>query len=689
MSTEAGSTANRGTGGDDDARLAAMSIEELTVHTIRTLSMDAVQAANSGHPGAPMALAPVGYLLTRQLRANPGNPAWPDRDRFVLSAGHASMLLYAMLHLSGYDLSLDDIRAFRQWGSRTPGHPEFGHTPGVETTTGPLGQGLMTAVGMALAEAHLGAVYNRPGFPVVDHGTWVLASDGDMMEGASHEAGSLAGHLRLGKLNVIYDDNRITIDGATDLSFSDDTAARFAAYGWDVIDVGDASENLPVLAEAMAAARAETGRPSLILVRSHIGFGSPHKQDSSAAHGAPLGAEEVRLTKEAYGWPAESKFLVPDRVRSHMAEVGERGSRLEAEWNERVERYAVEYPDEAAALRRALANELIDGWDAALPRFHAADGPMATRSVSGKALNALSGAVTTLVGGSADLAGSNNTQIESSGYVSPGDWGQRNVHWGIREHAMCAACSGMSLHGGIRPYAATFLVFTDYARPAIRLAALMGQPVIYVMTHDSIGLGEDGPTHQPIEHLAALRAIPGLRVIRPADANETVEAWRVAVSRTDGPTLLALTRQKVPVLSADDHVASDALARGAYVLADSPNGRPDLILIATGSEVAPALEAREKLVQQGARVRVVSMPSWELFREQEAAYRDAVLPPDVTARISIEAGCTQGWREWIGDRGIAIGIDRFGASAPAAELFDHFGFDVPAIVAAALRLLED
>jgi transketolase len=689
MSTEAGSQADRETGVDDDAGLAAMSIEELTVHTIRTLSMDAVQAAGSGHPGAPMALAPVGYLLTRQLRANPANPGWPDRDRFVLSAGHASMLLYAMLHLAGYDLSLDEIRDFRQWGSRTPGHPEFGHTPGVETTTGPLGQGLMTAVGMALAEAHLAARYNRPGLPVVDHETWVLASDGDMMEGASHEAGSLAGHLKLGKLNVIYDDNRITIDGATHLSFSDDTAARFAAYGWDVIDAGEASENLPALAEAMAAARAETGRPSLILVRSHIGYGSPHKQDTSAAHGAPLGAEEVRLTKEAYGWPPDSKFLVPDRVRAHMAEVGERGQRLEMEWNELMDRYSMEYPIEADALRRALAGELVEGWDEKLPRFEVSDGPIATRSVSGKAINALADTVPELMGGSADLAGSNNTRIAASGYVAAGDWGQRNVHWGVREHAMCAACSGMSLHGGIRPYAATFLVFTDYARPAIRLAALMGRPVIYVMTHDSIGLGEDGPTHQPIEHLAALRAIPGLRVIRPADANETVEAWRVAVSRTDGPTLLALTRQKVPVLAAGESVGRPDLARGGYVLADAPEGVPDLILIATGSEVSPALEAREELTDRGIRARVVSMPSWELFREQDAHYRDEVLPPEVTARISIEAGSTQGWREWIGDHGIAIGIDRFGASAPADTLFRHFGFTASAIVETSVRLLED
>lgn len=689
MSTEAGSTADRATGDEAGARLADMSIEQLTINTIRTLSMDAVQAANSGHPGAPMGLAPIGYLLTRQLRANPANPGWPDRDRFVLSAGHASMLLYSMLHLAGYDVSLDDIRAFRQWGSRTPGHPEHGHTPGVETTTGPLGQGLMTAVGMALAEAHLAARYNRPEFPIVDHRTWVLASDGDMMEGASHEAGSLAGHLGLGKLNVIYDDNRITIDGPTDLSFSDDTAARFAAYGWHVIDLGDASEDLPALAEAMAAARAESARPSLILVRSHIGYGSPNKQDSSAAHGAPLGTEEVRLTKRNYGWPPDSEFLVPERVRAHMQEVLQRGARLEAEWTALFTKYGERYPQEAEALRRSLQQELAPGWDEGLPRFESSHPPIATRSVSGQALNALAGPVSTLMGGSADLAGSNNSRIESSGDLRAGDWGQRNVNWGIREHAMCAACSGMSLHGGIRPFAATFLVFTDYARPAIRLAALMGQPVIYVMTHDSIGLGEDGPTHQPIEHLAALRAIPGLTVIRPADANETVEAWRTAVRRTEGPTLLALTRQKVPVLEQEGPDGARALARGAYVLAEAPEGEADLILIATGSEVALALAARGLLADRGIGARVVSMPSWELFREQGLEYRNRILPPGVPLRISIEAGCTQGWREWTGDAGVAIGIDTFGASAPAGELFERFGFTAEAIVAAAERMLQE
>jgi transketolase len=690
MSTETGSTPDRVPGDDTDARLATMTIEQLTINTIRTLSIDAVQAANSGHPGAPMALAPIAYLLSRQLEVNPRNPAWPDRDRFVLSAGHASMLLYSMLHLSGYELNLDDIRAFRQWGSKTPGHPEYGITPGVETTTGPLGQGLMTAVGMALAEAHLGAVYNRPDLRIVDHHTYVLASDGDMMEGASHEAGSLAGHLGLGKLIAIYDDNRITIDGPTDLAFSDDTAARFESYGWHTHDLGDASEDLAAMAEALADARAETARPSLILVRSHIGYGSPNKQDTSAAHGAPLGEDEVRLTKEAYGWPADEKFFVPERVRVHMREIVDRGIRLEAEWEERLESYRERYPLEAAELEQALDGRLAPGWDAELPGFVTGDGPIATRSVSGMALNALAGSVTTLMGGSADLAGSNSTRIKASGDVRAGEWAHRNVNWGIREHAMCAACSGMALHGGIRPFAATFLVFTDYARPAIRLAALMRQPVIYLMTHDSIGLGEDGPTHQPVDQLAALRAIPGLRVIRPADANETVEAWREAVRTTDRPTLLALSRQKLPVIALDDEPGSaTGLARGAYILADAEDGRPDVILIATGSEVSLGLEARSTLAERGVKARVVSMPSWELFREQDETYRHEVLPPENPRRISVEAGCTQGWCEWIGDRGVAIGIDTFGASAPAEELFARFGFTVDAIVEQAEIMMKE
>lgn len=689
MGTESGSSADRDMGEASRARIAEMTIEQLTIHTIRTLSIDAVQAANSGHPGAPMALAPIAYLLSRQLEVNPRNPEWPDRDRFVLSAGHASMLLYSMLHLSGYDVDLDEIKSFRQWESKTPGHPEYGMTPGVETTTGPLGQGLMTAVGMALAEAHLGANYNRPDLSIIDHHTYVLASDGDMMEGASHEAGSLAGHLGLGKLIVIYDDNRITIDGPTDLSFSDDTGARFASYGWHVQNLGDASEDLPALADALEEARAETRRPSLILVRSHIGYGSPNKQDTSAAHGAPLGADEVRLTKEAYGWPVDEEFFVPERVRAHMSEVVERGARLEEDWKARFAEYRERFPAEAARLEQALAGRLPDGWDAALPEFSPSDGAIATRSASGSALNAVAAAVDTLIGGSADLAGSNSTRIKTSGDVGPGAWQHRNVNWGIREQAMCAACSGMSLHGGTRPFAATFLVFTDYARPAIRLAALMEQPVIYVMTHDSIGLGEDGPTHQPIEHLAALRAIPGMRVIRPADANETVQAWHVAMSRTDGPTLLALSRQKLPVITPADPRGPGGTARGAYILAEADGDTPDLILIATGSEVSVAVEARSMLADRGIRCRVVSMPSWELFREQDLAYRNEVLPPQVSRRISIEAGCTQGWREWVGDAGISIGIDTFGASAPAGELFERFGLSADAVVRRAEDLLKE
>ncbi len=686
--TQDSATPDRGPAARADAALDDMTIEQISIHTIRTLAMDAVQAARSGHPGAPMALAPIAYLLSRQMRYDPANPDWPDRDRFVLSAGHASMLLYAMLHLSGYDLDLDEIRAFRQWGSRTPGHPEHGIAPGVETTTGPLGQGLMTAVGMALAEAHLAAELNRADGTIVDHFTYVIASDGDMMEGASHEAGSLAGHLGLGKLIVYFDDNRITIDGPTSLAFSDDTAKRFEAYGWHVQDLGEASEDLPALAAALEAARAERERPSLLIVRSRIGYGSPAKEDRSSAHGAPLGEEEVRRTKRAYGWPEEATFLVPDRVRAHMGEAVERGARLEAGWRERLSSWREAHPELADRFDAALARRLPEGWDADLPSYGAGAKPVATRSASGAAINAIAGRVPWLLGGSADLAGSNDTRIESSGDVARGAWGNRNVHWGVREHAMCAASNGLALHGGLRPYAATFLVFTDYARPAIRLAALMGQPVVYVMTHDSIGLGEDGPTHQPIEHLASLRAIPGLAVIRPADANETVEAWRVAMERASGPTLLALTRQKLPVLDRSGELApAGGVARGAYVLAGADEPEPDVILIGTGSEVHLALEAREVLGGRGVRARVVSMPSWELFREQAPAYRESVLPAAVPARISIEAGCTQGWREWIGDGGISIGIDAFGASAPAEELFRRFGFTAEAVVRAAEALL--
>lgn len=663
-----------------------MPVEELTIDTIRTLAMDAVQAADSGHPGTPMALAPIAYLLARQMRHNPEDPEWFDRDRFVLSCGHASMLQYATLHLSGYDLPLQELRDFRQLGSRTPGHPEYGHTPGVETTTGPLGQGLMNAVGMAMAEAHLAAVYNRPGHTIVDHRTYVLCSDGDLMEGASHEAASLAGHLGLGKLIVVYDDNRITIDGDTDLAWSDDVPARFEAYGWHVQDLGDAANDLPALSESFEEARRESRRPSLVVVRSHIGYGSPNKQDTASAHGAPLGEEEVARTKRVYGWPEQETFFVPERARRHLGEAVARGRRLQSEWNEALADYESAHPEAAAEFRAALDGELPDGWDTDLPDF-APGSALATRKASGETLRSIAERVPWLLGGSADLAGSNKTLLPFSGNFATGAWENRNIHWGIREHVMCGAANGLALHGGVRPYVATFLVFTDYARPAIRLAALMGQPVVYVMTHDSIGLGEDGPTHQPIEHLASLRAIPGLTVIRPADAAETVEAWRVAMRRTDGPTLLALTRQGVPTLDRSGTTGADGLARGGYVVAAESGERPDVVLIGTGSEVAVAVEARGLLADRGIDARVVSLPSWELFRAQDAAWRDGVLPPEVRARVAVEAGIGMGWSEWTGAAGGFVGMTSFGASAPAAALFEHFGVTAAAVADEAERVV--
>ena len=665
--------------------LSGMPIEQLSIQTIRTLAIDAVQAANSGHPGAPMALAPVAYLLCRQMRYNPHSPDWFDRDRFVLSAGHASMLLYAMLHLTGYDLPLEELKQFRQLGSMTPGHPEAGDTPGVETTTGPLGQGLMNAVGMAMAEAHLAAVFNRPNHRVIDHSTYVVCSDGDLMEGASHEAASLAGHLGLGKLIVVYDDNRITIEGSTDLAWSDDVPTRFESYGWHVQNLGDAANDLPALAAALETARAAQDRPSLIMVRSHIAFGSPNKQDTAAAHGSPLGAEEVFLTKKAYGWPVDRTFHVPESVREHMGEAVARGKAEELAWRERMEAYRKSYPELAERLETSIEGIPPEGWAAKLPRFEPSGDPLATRAASGMALQVAAEQIPWLLGGSADLSPSNNTEIPFSGDFARGSWENRNVHWGIREHLMCSAANGMARHGGVRPYVATFLIFTDYARPAIRLAALMAQPVIYVMTHDSIGLGEDGPTHQPVEHLAALRSIPDLVVIRPADANETAEAWQVAIERTNGPTLLALTRQKVPTLIRPTDAGG--VARGGYVVADAEGSEPDIILMATGSEVSIALAARRQLAEGGIEARVVSLPSWELFRAQNRAYRDSVLAPSVRARIAIEAGVEMGWHEWIGEDGSFIGMTGFGASAPGSQLFEHFGITAEAIVSEAQRLL--
>ena len=666
---------------------AKPDLDLLSINTIRTLAMDAVQQANAGHPGTPMALAPLAYVLyTRHLRHSPAHPLWPDRDRFVLSCGHASMLLYASLFLTGYDLTLDDLKAFRQWGSRTPGHPEHGLTAGVETTTGPLGQGFANAVGMAIAEAHLAARFNRPGHEIVNHWTYALASDGDMMEGISHEAASLAGHLKLGKLVVCYDDNHITIEGSTDLAFSEDVAQRFTGYGWHVQRVGDGND-LAALDAALAAARAETSRPSLIVVRTHIGWGSPHKQDTAEAHGSPLGAEEIALTKAAYGWPKEPAFLVPPEVKAHCGRCVARGAALEKEWDARRAAYERAHPEVAAEWRAALAGVLPAGWEQALPAFAPADGAQATRVWSQKVINALAPVVPTLVGGSADLAPSTNTLIKGGGDLEAAALGARNMHFGIREHGMGGVLNGMALHGGVRPYGATFMVFSDYMRPSIRLAALMGLPVVYVFTHDSVGLGEDGPTHQPIEQLAALRAIPHLTVIRPADGPETAQAWRAALLNRIGPTALVLTRQKVAVIDRTKHAAADGLQRGAYVLAEAGKGAPRVILIATGSEVGLCLEAREKLEAAGTPTRVVSMPSQEIFARQDAAYRDAVLPPRVRARLAVETASPFGWHRWVGTDGDTLGIERFGASAPYERILKEFGFTADAIAARAGAVL--
>jgi len=656
------------------------SLDELCINTIRTLAMDAVQAAKSGHPGAPMGLAPVAYVLwMRHLRHNPADPSWPARDRFVLSAGHASMLLYSLLHLTGYDLGLDDIKAFRQWGSRTPGHPEFGHTPGVETTTGPLGQGVANAVGMAIAEAHLAARFNRPGEDIVGHRVYFIASDGDMMEGVSHEAASLAGHLRLGKLIGIYDNNHITIDGPTSLSFSEDVGARFEAYGWHVVRVEDGND-LEALDAALEEARDEAERPSLVIVRTHIGYGSPNKQDSAAAHGSPLGEEEVRLTKEALGWPTEEPFFIPDAALAEWRKARERGEAMQLVWQQRFDAYRRAYPAVGAELERRLRGDLPEGWAEHLPTFAPSDKALATRAASGKVLNAIAAAVPELIGGSADLTPSNDTFITGEESFSATDRAARYIRFGVREHAMGGALNGMSLHGGVLPYGGTFLIFSDYMRPAIRLAAMMRRHVIYVFTHDSIGLGEDGPTHQPVEMLAALRAIPNLLVVRPADANETSEAWRVALGRRDGPVALILTRQGLPVLDREELGGADGLRRGAYVLLDPPRGKPEALILASGSEVSLALEAGRTLASEGRRVRVVSMPCLELFAAESKAYRDRVLPPAVRVRVAIEAAHPQPWWRWVGDEGDVIGLDHFGASAPYKRLYAEFGLTPAAVV---------
>ena len=664
------------------------SIDTLAINAVRVLSMDAVQAANSGHPGTPMALAPLGYVLwTRHLRHNPADPEWPNRDRFVLSAGHASMFLYSLLYLTGYEVTLDDIRNFRQWESRAPGHPEYGHTPGVETTTGPLGQGVGNAVGMAVAEAHLAATFNRESHDIIDHHTYFVASDGDIMEGVSHEAASFAGHLKLGKLIGFYDDNRITIEGDTDLTFGDDTQKRFEAYGWHVLRVADVND-LEALDRAITEAKARTEKPTLIIVRTHIAYGSPNKVDTAESHGSPLGEEEIKLTKEALGYPSMEPFFVPEEALEHWRATKLRGAALQTGWLKQYLAYSKAHPDLAKELDRRLKGELPDGWEEALPAFTAKNGTTATRSASGSVLNAIGPRIPELIGGSADLAGSTNTIMKDAGHFSAEEYTGRNFHFGIREHGMGSVMNGMALHGGVIPYGATFLVFTDYMRPPMRLAALMGLHVVYVFTHDSIGLGEDGPTHQPVEHLTALRCIPNLTVIRPADAGETVEAWRVALKRKGGPVALVLTRQKLGFIDRDRYASAAGVAKGAYTLIDAKGGYPQVVLIASGSEVAVIIEAREKLEREGIRARAVSMPSHNLFAEQSKAYRDSVLPPGAK-RVSIEAAHPMSWQRWIAPDGIALGIERYGASAPYERIYKELGLMADDVVRAAKGLLRE
>lgn len=661
-----------------------MSNEQIAINTLRMLAVDMVEAARSGHPGAPMGQAPLGYrLFTRWMRHDPKHPEWPNRDRFVLSCGHASALIYGLLHLSGYDLPLDQLRNFRQLGSHTPGHPEHGDTPGVETTTGPLGQGLSTAVGMALAERLLAERFNSDDHALFDHRVWVLASDGDLMEGITSEAASLAGHLKLGKLIVFWDDNRISIDGGTDLSFTEDVVARHAAYGWHTLEVDDVND-LAALDTAVAAAAAETGRPTLIRVRTVIGHGSPNKAGTAGAHGAPLGPDEVELTKEYYDWPQEPTFHVPDEAKQAFGVAVEQGSEQYAAWTELHGRWSAAHPELAAELDRRQRGELPEGFST--PSFEPDAKGMATRKASGKVLDVITGELPELVGGSADLTGSNNTLVKSLGIHQADNPGGRYLHYGVREHAMGAAATGMALSGLLRPYVGTFLVFSDYMRPAIRLAALMKQPVIYVFTHDSIFLGEDGPTHQPVSHLASLRSIPGLDVYRPADAAETSAAWDAALRRTDGPSALILTRQGLQISEATVERAAEGVGRGAYVLVDHPE--PSLLLLATGSEVDLALHAHCELSAQGIHSRIISMPCWERFEAQDEAYREQVLPAGVEKRVAIEAALPFGWHRWVGSKGDVIGQEGYGASAPYEDLAEHFGFTVGNVVARAEALIQ-
>jgi transketolase len=682
------------------------TIDEVCINSIRTLSIDAVEKAASGHPGMPMGAATMAYVLwTRHLRCDPANPEWINRDRFVLSAGHGSMLLYSLLFLTGYGLTLDDLEHFRRWGSRTPGHPEWGVTPGVEVTTGPLGQGFGNAVGMAITERWLAATFNRPGQAIVDHRTYVIASDGDLMEGISSEAASLAGDLRLGRLIVLYDANRITLSATTNITFSEDVGARFAAYGWQVQEVD--GMDVAAVDAALTSARADERRPSLIVARTHIGFGSPNKHDTFAAHGEPLGKNEVRLAKRAYGWPEDAEFYVPEEAQQEFDKVRERGAAMRIAWQQAMDEYRSRQGELANAFDRAIAGELGPHWDANLPLFTPKDGDMATRDAGAKVIAVLAESVPNLIGGSADLDPSTRTMMKEKGDfqsadvaeegqtpptqgLAGGQWGYagRNIHFGIREHAMTAILTGMAHHRGVIPFGATFLTFSDYMRPSIRLAALSAAHVIYVWTHDSIALGEDGPTHQPVEQIASLRAMPNMVVIRPGDANETVEAWRIAMRHTGGPVGLVLTRQKLPVLDRTRLAPATGTARGAYVLIDAdPNAAPELILIATGSEVSLVLAAHQQLSGEAVRSRVVSMPSWELFEAQSIEYRNSVLPPSVGARVSVEAASPFGWERYVGPTGAIIGVDRFGASAQGPVVMAQYGFTVEHVVATARTVL--
>ena len=679
--------------------MTVSALDQLCVNAIRMLSVDTVQKARSGHPGAPMGAAPMAYVLwDRFLKHNPADPDWPDRDRFVLSAGHASALLYSLLHLTGYDLPVEELQQFRQWGSKTPGHPEYGLTPGVEVTTGPLGQGLANAVGMALAERWLATRFNRPGHNIIDHYTYALVSDGDLQEGVASEAASLAGTLGLGKLIAVYDDNQISIEGDTDIAFLEDVPRRFESYGWQVLGAMD-GRDLDAVTTAISEAKAETGKPTLIVCNTVIGYGSPNKAGTAGVHGAPLGDDEVELTRQELEWPHSDSFTIPGDVSEHLGRAKERGRQQQDEWRAALARYRESYADEASQLEAALNGEMTAGWNGHMSGLFDDGKPVSTREASGRVMNAISEAVPNLIGGSADLAPSTLTILNSEGHIGPGNFDGRNLHFGVREHAMGAVCNGIAVHGGAIPYASTFLIFSDYLRPALRLSALMEQQVIYVFTHDSVALGEDGPTHQPIEHLMSLRAMPNLAVIRPADATETAAAWQAALERRGGPTALALSRQNLPVLDSDTGsgsasclAPSEGTARGGYVLWESPavsgGEGPQVIIIATGSEVHIALEAAQALQNESIAARLVSMPSWELFEEQPKEYRDAVLPPGQRARLSVEAGATGGWAKYVGLDGASIGMSTFGASAPGGVALEQFGFTAARVVEEARNLVD-